>query len=138
MSVEKYNCAIQKILFAQTSQDSTLPYTRENSKIFNITSQYFSFFNKKPPASRVAHITRDFLICYSCSHYSAMAKLSCRHLKYSNTVNDRSCPLVAYLKAEILGWTLKEKNEFTFYLFFIYLFFLFIYFFIKTLFTIGK
>ena len=56
-----------------------------------------------------------------------MAKLSCRHLKYSNTVNDRSCPLGAYLKAEILGWTLKEKNEFTFYLFFIYLFFLFIF-----------
>ena len=42
MSVEKYDWAIQKSLFA---------YTRENSKMFNITSKYFSFFNNKPPAS---------------------------------------------------------------------------------------
>ena len=40
--------------------------------MFNITSKYFSFFNNKPPASRVAHITRDFLACYFCPYYSSM------------------------------------------------------------------
>ena len=29
--------------------------------MFNITSNYFSFFNKKSPASWVVQITRDFL-----------------------------------------------------------------------------
>ena len=37
-----------------------------------MTSKYFSFFNDKSPASWVAHITRDFLPCYSCSYYSSM------------------------------------------------------------------
>ena len=27
-----------------------------------------------PQASRVVHITKDFLTCYSCSHYSSMLK----------------------------------------------------------------
>ena len=48
--------------------------TRENSKVFSITSKYFSFRNNflKPPASRVAHITRDFFRHYSFSYYSSM------------------------------------------------------------------
>ena len=45
MSVEKFGWAIQKSLFAQTNQDSTFSHTRENSKMFNITSKYFWFFN---------------------------------------------------------------------------------------------
>ena len=45
MLVEKYIWAIQ---FAETNQDSTFfCHTRENSKIFNITLKYFSFFNNK-------------------------------------------------------------------------------------------
>ena len=40
--------------------------------MFNITSKYFSFYSNKLPASLVAHITRDFLACYSCSYYSSM------------------------------------------------------------------
>ena len=60
-----------------------------------------------------------------------MVKLSCRYLKYSNTVNDRSCPLGAYLKAEILGWTLMEKmskwNLLFIYFLFICFFYLFIF-----------
>ena len=56
-------------------------HTRENSKMFNITSKYFSFFNNKLPASWVAHITRDFLSCYSCSYYSSMVQLN--SLSYS-------------------------------------------------------
>ena len=72
MLVEKYGWAIEKSLFAETNQDSTFSHTRENSKMFNITSKYFSFFNNKPPASWVAHITRDFLTYYSCSYYSSM------------------------------------------------------------------
>ena len=51
---------------------SRFSHTHENSKIFNITSKYFSFFNNKPPANWVTHITRDFLTCYSCLHYSSM------------------------------------------------------------------
>ena len=69
MLVEKYSWAIQKSLFAETNHDSTFSQTRENSKMSNITSKYFSFFNT---ASWVAHITRDFLTCYSCLYYSSM------------------------------------------------------------------
>ena len=41
-------------------------------KIFYITLKYFSILTIKLPANWVAHITRDFLICYSCSYYSSM------------------------------------------------------------------
>ena len=51
MLVEKYGWPIQKNLFAETNQDSTFSHTRENSKMFNMTSNDFSFFNNKPPAS---------------------------------------------------------------------------------------
>ena len=51
MLVEKNGWAIQKSLFAETNQDSTFSQTRENSKMFNITSKYFSFFNNKPLAN---------------------------------------------------------------------------------------
>ena len=51
MLVENYGWAIQKSLFAETNQDSTFSHTRKNSKMFNITSKYFRFFNNKPPAS---------------------------------------------------------------------------------------
>ena len=50
MLVEKYGWAIQKRLIAETNQDPTFSHPRKNSKMFNITSKYFSFFNKKPPA----------------------------------------------------------------------------------------
>ena len=49
MLVEKYGWTIQKSLFAWTNQDFIFSYTSENTKIFNITSKYFSFFNNKPP-----------------------------------------------------------------------------------------
>ena len=81
MSVEKYGWAIQKSLFAETNQDSTFSHTRENSKMFNITSEYFGFFNNKPLTSWVAYITRDFLTCYSCSYDSSMHKLNRKNLK---------------------------------------------------------
>ena len=51
MSVGKYGWAIQKSLYAETNQGSTFSHTRDNSKMFNITSKYFSFFNNNPPAS---------------------------------------------------------------------------------------
>ena len=51
MLVEKYGWAIQKSLHAETNQDSTFSHTRDNSKMFNVTSKYFNFFNNKPPAS---------------------------------------------------------------------------------------
>ena len=77
MSVEKNGWEIQKSLFPQTNQVFIFSYTRENSKMFNITSTYFSFFNNKPPVSWVVHITRDFLTCYSCSYYSSMVTRLC-------------------------------------------------------------
>ena len=51
MLVEKCGWAIQKSLFAETNQVSTFSHTRENSKMFNITSKHFNFFINKPPAS---------------------------------------------------------------------------------------
>ena len=39
---------------------------------FKITSKYLSVFNNTPPASWVAHTTRDFLTCYSWSYYRSM------------------------------------------------------------------
>ena len=43
MLVEKYCWAIQKSLLAEANQDSTFSHTCENSKMFNVTSKYFSF-----------------------------------------------------------------------------------------------
>ena len=51
MLAEKYDCAIQKSLFEKTNPDSTFSHTRDNSKMFNIISKYFSFFNNKLPAN---------------------------------------------------------------------------------------
>ena len=58
--------------FTKTSHNSAISYTREISKMFHTPSKYFSIFNNKAPASWVVHITRAFLICYSCLHYSSM------------------------------------------------------------------
>ena len=74
MLVEKYGWAIQKSLFTETNQDSAFSQTSGNSKMYNITSKYFSFFNNKPLACWVVHIARDFLTCYSSSYYSPMVK----------------------------------------------------------------
>ena len=41
MSVKMYGWEIQ------SNQDSTFLHTLRNSKMFNITTKYFSFFNKK-------------------------------------------------------------------------------------------
>ena len=51
ISVKKYGWAIQKSLFAWKNQVFTFSHTRENSKMFNITSNFFSFFNNKPPGT---------------------------------------------------------------------------------------
>ena len=76
MLVKKYGYTIQQSLFAWTNQDSTFSHTRENSKMFNITSKNFSFFKNKPPVSWVAHITRNFFTCYSCSYYSSIVEFA--------------------------------------------------------------
>ena len=104
MLVEKYGWAIQKSLFAETNQDSTFSHTRENSKMFNITLKYFSFFNNKPPASWVRHITRDILTCYSCSYYSSMIRPSlkdCFHFSFRLLCFENCCeclPPIIYWK----------------------------------------
>ena len=94
MLVEKCGWAIQKSLFPDTNQDFAFSHTRENSKMFNIISKYFSFFNNKPPASCVVHITRDFLACYSCLYYSSTIKLS--------------TPSLAPSVTSIIYWPLKQ------------------------------
>ena len=43
MLVEKYGWTIKKSLSAETNQDSTFSHTLENSKMFKMTSKYFSF-----------------------------------------------------------------------------------------------
>ena len=40
--------------------------------MLNRTSKSFCIFNKAPSASLVAHMTRDFLTCYSCSYHISM------------------------------------------------------------------
>ena len=60
-------------LISKTNQDSTISFTWENSKIFNISSKYFSIFNNKAPASWDVHITRAFpymLFMFGSSRYS--------------------------------------------------------------------
>ena len=51
MSVKKYDFSTRKGLFADAIQDSTFSHTHENTRMFNINSKYFSFFNSKPPTS---------------------------------------------------------------------------------------
>ena len=41
----------KKTYFHRPIKDSTISHTRENSKMFNIASKYFSFFNNAPPVS---------------------------------------------------------------------------------------
>ena len=69
MSIEKYGWTMQESLFAYTNQDSAFSNTPKNSKMLN---KNFSFFSNTLSASWVAHITGDFLTCYSCSYFSSM------------------------------------------------------------------
>ena len=48
----------------------------ENSKLFQVTSKYFSIFINKPPASWAAHITRNFVTCYFCLYKSSTSTIS--------------------------------------------------------------
>ena len=49
VSVKKYDLAIYENLFAEISHDSTISYTQENLKLFNITSKCFGIFNNTSP-----------------------------------------------------------------------------------------
>ena len=113
MLVEKYGWTIQKSLFAWTNQDFIFSHTSENTKIFNITSKYFSFFNNKPPVGWVAHIARDFLTCYSYLYYSSM-----HPAKVDRLVNEKN---TAFLENHInlanyccTFWPLKAHLSFLF------------------------
>ena len=50
VSIKQYDLAVYENLFTETSHDSTKSYTRENSKVFNITSKYYGIFNNTPTA----------------------------------------------------------------------------------------
>ena len=62
--------------FIKTSVHKPIKIIQFLSKMFNITSKYFSVFNSKSLASWVAHITMDFLTCYSCSYYNSMLRFN--------------------------------------------------------------
>lgn len=47
-----------------------ITYQQESSKMFKITLKYFCIFDDTPTGDLVMHITRDFVIRYSCSYYS--------------------------------------------------------------------
>ena len=59
LTLTLFYCLINEIRLG----DSAIPHTRENSKMFNITSNYFSNFNTMPPASWAVHMKRNFLTC---------------------------------------------------------------------------
>ena len=107
MSIKKYGWAIQKSLFAQSNQDSTFSYTRENSKVFDINSNYFSFFNNKPPASWVSHVTGDFLTCCSCSYYSSIIQ---HEKKMLNEMLDAFAPSFISNYSQKLYFTRTRNN----------------------------
>ena len=80
--------------------------------MFHITSKYLSFFNNKPPASWVAHITGDFLICYSCSYCSSMIYVSyfIVHSVHFEQV-EPACHLRCYsaICYPVLSWRSKKR-----------------------------
>ena len=63
-----------RFIVSWTNRDSVFLTSRrfKKKKKNHITVKYFCIFNNIPCASWVAHITRDFLKCYSCSYYSFM------------------------------------------------------------------
>ena len=56
--------------FASTNQNSTIYFNFFH--FFHIILKYYSIFNNNAARSRVAHIARDFIACYSYSYYSFM------------------------------------------------------------------
>ena len=84
----------------------------ENSKMYKITSKYFSFLNNKPPASWVAHVTRDFLTCYSCVYYVFMFKGSNFNLHISAYWLLKADFIFALLVVEISGttWPMNDNE----------------------------
>ena len=102
MSVEKYDWAIQKGLVAYTNQDSTFSHTRKNSKMLNIISKYFSFFNNKPPAIWVADITRDVIPVRIIGPRLKEPKLFPQRpaQKFHNTESQSTFPLLTLISCE--------------------------------------
>ena len=100
---------------------ATFSHTRENSKMFNITSKYFSFLNNKPRVSWVAHKIRDFLTCYSSSYYNSMVEWSNANDSIIKQ-GENDCALkvkvkklnalkwIAILNIQGLNWVAKNKN----------------------------
>ena len=86
VAVKKNDWMIHENLFLQTNQYSVISFTRENSKMFNTTSKYFSNFNNKPLTSWVAHIAKDFCLlcvlslCHSC-HTKKLEEIENKKLK---------------------------------------------------------
>ena len=92
MLVEKCGWAIQKSLFAQTNQDSTFYHIRENSKMFNIPSKYFSFFSNKsswklchPWNKGFFHMLFRFVLQFHELKFSRLAEFCrCQTQKWDN------------------------------------------------------
>ena len=65
--------------------------------MFEKTSKYFSFFNNKPPASWVVHITKDFLTCYSCLYCGSMVQ-QCKQNFRKVVKNGALCDISHWVK----------------------------------------
>ena len=63
---------LKNLICTEQSRFYVFSQPREFKKLCSITSEYFSFFNNKPPVSWVVYVTRDFLRCYSCSYYTSI------------------------------------------------------------------
>ena len=79
--------------------------------MFNTTSKYFSFFKNKLPASQVVYITRDFLICYSCSLHSVLFHPLLRYFKESSLPSRKSI-LPSSKQPTFLGLNRYQKEKF--------------------------
>ena len=83
--------------------------------MFSITSKYFSIFSKQPPASWVAHITRDFFTCYSCSYYKfhgckliRVPKVPFRSFdKFKNKIQNSILRFCFYLNTKNDLWSIR-------------------------------
>ena len=100
-----------------TDQNSTISHTRENVKMFNISSKYFSFFNNVPPGIWLAHIRRDFLPCYSCLFYSSIIAW----LKFSLIISINKFLFPLIILAEALNSEAFEDFSFSINLLFTYI-----------------
>ena len=79
--INKIGRLMKKLICIGQSRFGTC-YAREISKMFSVTSKYFCLFKNTTPSSWVAHITRNFLTCYSYSYYGSFIVSWCKQKNF--------------------------------------------------------